>query len=85
METEMSDRPFVAITMGDPAGIGAEVTVKALREASVYDKCRPFVVGNADAMRAASELAGASMDTRAVRSVDEVSGDAGRIDVLDLE
>ncbi len=81
----MSDRPFVAITMGDPAGIGAEVTVKALRESSVYDKCRPFVVGNADAMRAASELAGSGMDTRAVRSVDEVRGDAGGVDVLDLE
>lgn len=81
----MSDRPFVAITMGDPAGIGAEVTVKALSESSVYDKCRPFVVGNADAMRAAGDLAGGGLATRVVRSVADVSGDEGGIDVLDLE
>ena len=81
----MSDRPFVAITMGDPAGIGAEVTVKALREASVYDKCRPFVVGNAEAMRDASDVAGAGMATRVVRTFDEVRGDAGAVDVLDIE
>ena len=81
----MSDRPFVAITMGDPAGIGPEVTVKALREASVYDKCRPFVVGNAAAIRAASDLAGVGMATRVVRSIDDVRGDAGGVDVLDIE
>ena len=85
MEFKMSDRPFVAITMGDPAGIGAEVTVKALREASVYGKCRPFVVGNAAAIQAASDLAGAGMATRVVQSVDDVRGDAGGVDVLDIE
>ena len=85
MELKMSDRPFVAITMGDPAGIGAEVTVKALREASVYDKCRPFVVGNAAAIRAASDMAGGGIDTRVVQSIDDVRGDAGGVDVLDIE
>ena len=71
--------------MGDPAGIGAEVTVKALREASVYDKCRPFVVGNAAAIRAASDMAGGGIDTRVVQSIDDVRGDAGGVDVLDIE
>ena len=71
--------------MGDPAGIGPEVTVKALREASVYDKCRPFVVGNAAAIRVASDLAGVGMATRVVRSIDDVRGDAGGVDVLDIE
>ena len=81
----MGNRPFVAITMGDPAGIGAEVTVKALREASVYGKCRPFVVGNAAAIRAAIDMAGGGMDTRVVRSIDDVRGDEGGVDVLDIE
>ena len=81
----LGNKPLVAITMGDPAGIGPEVTVKALREASVYDKCRPFVVGNADAIRAASDLAGAGVATRAVRTVDQVRGDAGAVEVLDFE
>ena len=40
-----SDRPYVAITMGDPAGIGSEVTAKALADPRAYERCRPFVVG----------------------------------------
>ena len=38
----MAERPLVAITMGDPAGIGAEVTARALQDDWVYQKCRPF-------------------------------------------
>ena len=56
----MSERPLVAITMGDAAGIGAEVTAKALQDDWVYEKCRPFVVGSAAAMNSALELIGAS-------------------------
>ena len=81
----MSDRPFVAITMGDPAGIGAEVTAKALLDQEIYEKCRPFVVGSAAAMDAALRLIGASVTTNIAHSLDEVAGQAGKIDVLDLE
>jgi len=30
------DTPLLALTMGDPAGIGPEVVVRALRHAAVY-------------------------------------------------
>jgi 4-hydroxythreonine-4-phosphate dehydrogenase len=44
----MSDarRPLLAITIGDPAGIGPEVVLKALAHADVYDHCRPLVIGD---------------------------------------
>ncbi|RLB07379.1 MAG: 4-hydroxythreonine-4-phosphate dehydrogenase PdxA [Deltaproteobacteria bacterium] len=38
--------PVVAITMGDPAGIGPEIIVKALGEREVFAKCRPLVLGD---------------------------------------
>ena len=81
----MSDKPFVAITMGDPAGIGPEVTAKALLDQRVYEKCRPFVVGNAAAMDAALRLAGAPFSTSVAHSLEDVAGEAGSVDVLDLE
>ena len=81
----MSDRPFVAITMGDPAGIGPEVTAKALLEKQVYEKCRPFVVGSAAAMDDALRLIGSSMSTHVAHSLEDVVGDAGAVDVLDIE
>lgn len=39
-------RPYLAITMGDPAGIGPEIIVKALGAPSVWRMCRPLVVGS---------------------------------------
>ena len=38
--------PLLAITMGDPAGIGPEIIVKALGRASVWKMCRPLVIGS---------------------------------------
>ena len=81
----MNERPLVAITMGDPAGIGAEVTAKALQDERVYEKCRPFVVGSAAAMSAALGLIGADGGARAVHDAADVIGRRGTIDVLDME
>ena len=81
----MSERPLVAITMGDAAGIGAEVTAKALQDEWVYEKCRPFVVGSAAAMNSALDLIGAPGAARIVHDVKDVDGAHGSIDVLDPE
>lgn len=81
----MNERPLVAITMGDPAGIGAEVTAKALQDERVYEKCRPFVVGSAAAMSAALDIIGADGGARAVHDISDISGRRGTIDVLDME
>ena len=81
----MSDKPLVAITMGDAAGIGAEVTARALQDPWVYEKCRPFVVGSVAAMDDALRLINASGRTRVAHQVDEVQGEFGPIYVIRLE
>ncbi len=80
----MSDKPLVGITMGDPAGIGAEVIAKALREGGVHVSCRPFVIGSVAAMESAVDVIGGGTAVRRIAEVGEASGDAGSIDVLDL-
>ncbi len=45
-ETLVDPRPLIAITQGDPAGVGPEIIVKALRTASLFERCRPFVIGD---------------------------------------
>ena len=42
----MSDSPLIGITMGDPAGIGPEIIVKALADQKIYSLCRPIVLGD---------------------------------------
>ena len=81
----MTERPLVAITMGDAAGIGAEVTAKALQDAWVYEKCRPFVVGDTASMAAALEMIDAGGRARLVHDLSDVTGDPGSIEVLDIE
>jgi 4-hydroxy-L-threonine phosphate dehydrogenase PdxA len=41
--------------MGDPAGIGPEITVRALNRKETYEKCRPIVTGDAAIMKQALE------------------------------
>jgi len=40
-------RPRVGITIGDPAGIGPEVVLKAVAEEEVRDVCQPIIIGDA--------------------------------------
>lgn len=53
----MISRPIIALTMGDPSGIGPEVMAKALASSDVLDSCHPLIIGNAPLLeRTASDL-----------------------------
>lgn len=82
---ENQDKPLIAITMGDPAGVGSEVTVKALQNQVMYEKCRPFVIGNRSAIQNALDFCDANLNSKSCDSIDEVSGSYGTIDVLDIK
>lgn len=45
-----SSRPRIGITMGDPAGIGPEVVLKAVAEEEVQSVCSPIIIGNAEVL-----------------------------------
>ena len=77
-------KPAIAITMGDPCGIGPEVVVKALADPWVYASCRPLVVGNTYAMQQAVALTGVPL--RINRSDDPAAAgqDPSVVDVVDI-
>lgn len=52
-------RKILGITMGDPAGVGPEITVKALQDPKVYESCKPLVVGDAAILERACGFVGA--------------------------
>lgn len=70
--------------MGDPASIGPEVAVKALADASLYDSCRPLLIGDAQICRAAIALCGLPLAVNAVGNVNEAGFAYGTVDVFDL-
>jgi 4-hydroxythreonine-4-phosphate dehydrogenase len=78
------ERPAVAITMGDPAGVGPEVTMKALSRPEAWEVCRPFVVGDAGRLRAAGEIVGARVEVRTVSGPGDARLRLGTVDCVDL-
>lgn len=80
----MKNRPILGITMGDPASIGPEITVKALSDPSVYEKCAPLIIGDAAVMEAAVKIVGKDIKIHAVHSVQEALFTYGTIDVYDM-
>jgi len=80
------ERPIIGITMGDPAGIGPEVVVKALSLREIYDIARPIVIGDAKVIKRALKFTNLThLKVRSVKSVGEAEYKHGVIDVLDLD
>ena len=77
-------KPIIAITMGDPAGIGPEIIVKALGLEETYNKCRPIVIGDAKVMQWTVNQMKSSLKVNAIHHVEEAAFSQGIIDVYDL-
>lgn len=57
----MTTAAMIGITMGDPSGIGPEITVKALADMSPADRSRTAVIGNRDLLARADRLLGTAL------------------------
>ncbi|MBQ4445741.1 MAG: 4-hydroxythreonine-4-phosphate dehydrogenase PdxA [Prevotella sp.] len=77
-------KPIIAITMGDPAGIGPEIIIKALSLKETYEKCRPLVTGDANIMQWAVDNMQSDLKIHRISSVKEARFELGTIDVYDL-
>jgi 4-hydroxythreonine-4-phosphate dehydrogenase len=76
--------PYVALTMGDGAGIGPEVIVPALLDPQVAAWCRPVVIGDASRLRLAAGILGIEADIVSVDHVSDAVFMPGRVNVIDL-
>lgn len=76
--------PTIAITMGDPAGIGPEVIMKALALDDVHAICEPLVIGDAERLRQAGRIAGLDLAVDALKSVADANFASRNVQCLDL-
>ena len=77
--------PKLAVTMGDPSGIGPEIIVKALSLKNIYSICRPVVVADPDVMRHAVEMVKADLQIHIAERFEDCLFSHGTIDVIDLD
>src|SRR6266545_3151220 len=82
----MSDgqRPLVGITLGDPAGVGPEIILKALREADLYEIARPLVVADRMALERAGEALGSQPRLNVVTDPADGKYQLGTVDLFDV-
>jgi len=76
--------PVLGVTMGDPAGVGPEIIVRAAAEPDVQRTTRPVVIGSASTLEEALALVGSPLRLHAVARVADCGWEPGALEVLDL-
>lgn len=79
----MAQRPKFAITMGDPAGIGAETIISGFHE--ITNIADPIVIGDCNVVDSAIEVSEASLTTKAINRISDAQFEDDVINVLDLK
>lgn len=77
-------KPVLGITMGDAAGVGPEIIVKALMEKDIYQNARPVVFGDLEIMKRAVKVTGTDLKCNGIHAVADGEYRHGIIDVVDL-
>jgi 4-hydroxythreonine-4-phosphate dehydrogenase len=78
-------KPTVGITMGDAAGVGPEVVMKALAHRDVYESLDPLVIGDAKRLELAGRITGSALQVRPIRTPEEARYVHGTVDCIDLD
>lgn len=76
--------PTIGITMGDPAGIGPEIVCRSLTEQSVYDVCRPVVIGSKTALERAVAAIGSNQRVQIIEDPADAVCSTDTVNVIDL-
>ena len=78
----MENRPLIAITMGDPSGIGPEIIVKGLT--LPHDTCRTVVIGDAAWLQQHASQWAPKLSIHSIEDLSKAHHKPGVLDVLDL-
>lgn len=74
--------PLVAVTMGDPVGVGPEIIPKALSDPRVFQCCRPLIYGDAACLNAGAASTGTRLTFAEVPSIDVAAAGHNGIAVI---
>lgn len=84
MTTTNSELPVLLVTLGDPAGVGPEVTVRGVAEELSKGRVNPVVVGDARIVRRAAERWTPELSVNSIESPRDANSASNVINVLDL-
>lgn len=79
------EKPIIAVTMGDPAGIGPEIVAKSIADKATFDVARCIVIGDKKVMEKAIEFVGADLKVNVVESPADGDYSYGVLNMIDLD
>ena len=85
MEKNVTEKPLIGVPMGDPAGVGAEITVKSLLDKKVTDVAKVIVVGDKGVMEQAIAVCRATASLRTLEKPGDAVDEEGVINLIDLK
>ncbi|HLR60667.1 MAG TPA: 4-hydroxythreonine-4-phosphate dehydrogenase PdxA [Pseudogracilibacillus sp.] len=79
-----NEQVIIAIPMGDPAGIGPEITAKSLMNQEIYDKCKPVVIGDKEVFEKAIQIVEGDLAINVIDHPQNGKFAYGTVDLIDL-
>lgn len=84
MKDKEKYKPVLAITMGDPAGIGPEIAAKVFARQNLYDQCHPVLIGHPAIMEKAIGIAQANLDIHTITETSQARFEPGIMNVWSI-
>ena len=78
-------QPLIAVTMGDPAGVGPEIVAKSLASEEVTEVADCVIVGDKKCMENAIRIVGADLEIRVIQKPSEGQDEKGIMNLIDLD
>lgn len=75
--------PVLALTMGDPAGVGAEIIVKTLAKSNAFDKARVVVIGSMACLEIAMQQTGCRLQLDGIDDISKLRETSAAVQVLE--
>jgi 4-hydroxythreonine-4-phosphate dehydrogenase len=84
MSLTIKHMPVLAVTMGDPAGIGPEIAAKVIGKNTIYNNCSPVLIGNAYVMQNAIKTVGADLSINRITEISQAKFRKGVLNIYEV-
>jgi 4-hydroxythreonine-4-phosphate dehydrogenase len=79
------NKPFVAVPIGDPAGVGPEIVVKSVASKEVFDVARTVVIGDAKVLANACKIMNVDLRINKIEKPEDGDYSEGVLNLIDLD
>lgn len=76
-------KPLIGITIGDPAGVGPEVTLKALKHKKIFELCIPVIIGDINVVKKAARIVNFEEKINLIKDFDQCK--EGELNLISLD